>query len=161
MAEGTLFKHPPRGILRLLLRAPVWLYHFRLGWMLGDRLIMITHLGRKSGRLRHTVLEVVEYHSVSDTYFVASGWGTKADWYQNLSKTPQLLLDDGRRRYEAIAEQPAVETAAQALAGYARRSPMAFRNLGRLMLGTALPADDQGCRRLAEVLPMLALRARV
>jgi len=146
--------------LRRLLRAPIWLFRFRLGWLMGGRFIMLTHLGRKSGLPRQTVLEVVRHDKAGNAYYVASGWGAKADWYQNLSKTPRLLLDDGRHRYEAIAEKPPVDVAADILAGYARRSPAAFKNLGRIMLGSEPATDAQGLRRMAELLPMMVLKPR-
>lgn len=160
MGQGAFWARRPGGILRFLLRAPIWLYRLRLGWLLGERFIMLTHLGRKSGLLRQTVLEVVHYDQAADTYFVVAGWGEKSDWYQNLMKTPRLLIDNGRHRYEAVAEQPTIGTATAVLSDYARRSPVAFKNLGRIMLGTQPPDDDQGFRRLAEKLPMLALKSR-
>lgn len=36
----------PRGLLRLLLRAPVALYRLRLGWLLGGRVLLLSHTGR-------------------------------------------------------------------------------------------------------------------
>ena len=38
--------------VRWLVRAPVWLYRARLGILVGDRLLMLEHLGRRSGRRR-------------------------------------------------------------------------------------------------------------
>jgi len=49
---------PVRGPLRMLLRLPIWLYRLQLGWLQGERGLMLTHIGRSSGRVRQTVLEV-------------------------------------------------------------------------------------------------------
>ena len=46
-----------------LFRAPVYLYRWHLGWMLGHRLLLLTHIGRRTGLRRQTVLEVVELRS--------------------------------------------------------------------------------------------------
>jgi len=50
-----------KGMLRYLFRVPVYLYRWRLGCLLGNRLLLLTHTGRGTGLRRQTVLEVVEY----------------------------------------------------------------------------------------------------
>ena len=52
-------KLQPAGALRLAFRLPIYLYRLDLGWMLGHRFLLFVHLGRKSGLLRETVLEVL------------------------------------------------------------------------------------------------------
>jgi hypothetical protein len=42
-----------------LVRAPIWLYRHGLGWLFGSRLLMLEHVGRKSGQPRYVVLEVI------------------------------------------------------------------------------------------------------
>jgi hypothetical protein len=51
----------PAGALRLAFRLPIYLYRLDLGWLLGHRFLLFAHLGRKSGLLRETVLEVILY----------------------------------------------------------------------------------------------------
>src|SRR5262245_8298015 len=64
----------PTGILRLLLRFPIWLYRVHLGWLLNDRFLLLTHRGRSSGLTRQTVVEVVQHDAANSVYFIASGW---------------------------------------------------------------------------------------
>jgi hypothetical protein len=45
----------PHGLTRLAFRLPIWLYRLRLGWLLGDRLLLLTHIGRTSGQRRDRV----------------------------------------------------------------------------------------------------------
>jgi hypothetical protein len=45
---------------RRLVRAPIWLYRARLGFLFGPRLIMLEHTARKSGARCYVVLEVVD-----------------------------------------------------------------------------------------------------
>lgn len=79
--SGTLAERfPPTGLLRLLLRLPNCLYRLHLGWLLGSRFLLLAHRGRRSGRWRQTVVEVVQHNPGSDTYFIASGWGEKSNW---------------------------------------------------------------------------------
>lgn len=84
-----LIDHAPRGLLRLLLRAPILLYRARLGWLLGRRFVYVVHRGRRSGKRRETVLEVVRYGPDTPEIFIASGWGTRSGWYLNLGPTPR------------------------------------------------------------------------
>src|SRR5581483_6476732 len=82
MRQGTMSQPAPRGVARRLARLPIWLYRLGLGRLLGERFLMLTHIGRTSGRLRQTVVEVVRHDRLSDTYIIASGWGERADWYR-------------------------------------------------------------------------------
>jgi deazaflavin-dependent oxidoreductase (nitroreductase family) len=76
-------RRPPR-LLRLVLRAPVLLYRAHLGWLLGRRFLMLTHVGRRTGREYRTVVEVVGVLPSSGEYVVMSGFGAYADWLRNL-----------------------------------------------------------------------------
>ena len=38
MAPGMIKHSAPRGLTRLAFRLPIWLYHLRLGWLLGQEL---------------------------------------------------------------------------------------------------------------------------
>ena len=158
MAKPLVQAHPPRGLARLGFRLPIWLYRAGLGWLLGHRFLMITHVGRKSGLPRRVVLEVVGHDRSSGTYVVASGWGEKSDWFQNVRKTPQVIVHVGRRRFAAVAERLPVDEAERTLLDYARQHPMAFRELSGLMAGRRLQATPEDCDQLARLIPLVALQ---
>jgi deazaflavin-dependent oxidoreductase (nitroreductase family) len=86
---------PPRGIMRLLLRLPIWLFHWHLGWIAGQRFLLLNHIGRKSGQKRQSVLEVLGYEQHNRTYYVFSGFGQRSDWVRNIEQTPQVTLQVG------------------------------------------------------------------
>jgi hypothetical protein len=65
----------PSGALRVAFRLPIHLYRHDLGWLMGHRVLLLTHRGRKSGRVRRTPLEVIRYDSVSGESIVVSAWG--------------------------------------------------------------------------------------
>ena len=92
MSENTLVARSPNGLLRWFLRFPIVLYHLNLGWLLGGRFMLINHVGRKSGQLRQTVVEVAGHDQSGDTYYVASGWGYKSQWYRNLLAQPEVTI---------------------------------------------------------------------
>jgi deazaflavin-dependent oxidoreductase (nitroreductase family) len=81
---------------RPLVRAPIWLYRARAGVVLSSRLLMIEHIGRKSGAQRYVVLEVVA-HPTPDTYVIASGFGGKAQWFRNIQANPRVRVYVGSR----------------------------------------------------------------
>jgi deazaflavin-dependent oxidoreductase (nitroreductase family) len=89
----------PAGALRLAFRLPIYLYHLNLGWILGHRFLLFVHLGRKSGLLRETVLEVILYDPATRESVVLSAWGEKADWYRNIEAVPALEVRTGGQRY--------------------------------------------------------------
>jgi deazaflavin-dependent oxidoreductase (nitroreductase family) len=160
MAQEATNLPPLHGIARLAARGPRWLYRLGLGWLLGERFLMLTHIGRKSGLPRQVVLEVVRHDVATDTYLIASGWGKRADWLRNIDQNPHVLLHTGTRRVEATASRLPIELAADEFCEYARRHPLAARNLSKLMTGAALERTAESCRRLAERVPLVALHVR-
>ena len=76
---------------RRLMRAPIWIYRARAGALFGSRILMLEHLGRKTGVRRYAVLEVVN-HPAADTYVVASGFGRKAQWFRNIQAHPGVRV---------------------------------------------------------------------
>jgi deazaflavin-dependent oxidoreductase (nitroreductase family) len=154
----SIIDAPPGKALRLGLRLPIWLYRARLGWMLGDRFLMLTHTGRNSGLPRRTVIEVVQHDKRTDTYFAVSGWGEKSDWCRNIRKSPMVTIHVGRRKFRSHAEFIAPERAINLLEAYARDHPTAFRELSGLFLGQHLMPDSDAPRELAKKMPMVAFR---
>jgi deazaflavin-dependent oxidoreductase (nitroreductase family) len=156
----TITAAPPGKALRLGLRLPIWLYRAHLGWLLGDRFLMLTHIGRKSGKPRQVVLEVVSHDKATGTYVVASGWGEKSNWFRNIEKTPAVVIHVGRRRFSATAVRLSVEEAEQKLRDYARRHRMAFEELSMIMLGRRLADTAADCAVLAQSVPLVAFKRK-
>lgn len=114
---------------RKFVRAPIWLYRRRLGWLLGSRILMLEHLGRASGQARYVCLEVVERPGL-DVILVASGFGTQAQWYRNLRAHPACFVSIGRRtRVPATARFMSDEESAEALGRYRVAHPQASEQL--------------------------------
>jgi deazaflavin-dependent oxidoreductase (nitroreductase family) len=76
---------------RCFVHAPIWIYKAGAGNVLGNRLVMLEHIGRKSGSRRHVVLEVFSHRS-PDVYVVASGHGERSQWLRNLGVNPRVRL---------------------------------------------------------------------
>jgi len=152
----SIVDHSPGKALRLGLRLPIRFYRAHLGWLLGDRFLMLTHTGRKSGLPRQTVLEVVQHNKDTDTYYVVSGWGEKSDWYQNISKDPFVTVQTGRRTFHSKAEFIPTERAIEVVKAYAHDHPVAFNELSGLFLGDRMKPGSDAQQRLVEKMPMVA-----
>ena len=148
---------PPHGLMRLLMRFPIWLFRMHLGWMVGERFLLLTHTGRNSGVPRQTILEVLQHETASDAYYVLSGWGGKADWLRNVEKTPEVIITVGRRQLHARAERLGSEAAERAILAYAKRNPLAIRVLPRMM-GYRLDGSEEDFRALAHLGIVVAFR---
>lgn len=88
----------PGALLRLLFAAPVWLYRCGLGRLLGHRFVLLTHVGRRTGRLRRTVLEVMEYRASGPEFVVMCAFGRSANWLRNIEAAPDAEIITGPDR---------------------------------------------------------------
>jgi len=135
---------------------PIFLYRIGLGWLFGQRLLMLTHKGRKSGKDRHDVIEVVSSEPESGVYYVTAAWGEKADWWLNLQAHPNCTVDVGRKHFAAIARQTPAEQAEEVLLRYVRKHPVAIRELSTFM-GFEVDGSEEQYRQLARQLIIVAL----
>jgi deazaflavin-dependent oxidoreductase (nitroreductase family) len=146
---------PMNRMTRLMMRAPIGLYRVGLGWLLGKRFLLLEHTGRRSGLTRRTVLEVVEI-GAGITPVVVSGWGTRSDWYRNVTVHPEVWFTLGRHRVHAIAVPADRAEAAAIFDRYRSQHPTAAKAIGRV-IGVSLQSDlDEA----AEKLPVIRLVPR-
>lgn len=126
--------------VRCLVRAPIWLFRARLGFLTGSRLLMLEHIGRSTGARRYVVLEVVDQPSAG-TYIVASGFGQQAQWFRNIraNKAVRVYIGSHAPRAATAHILGPVDTQ-KAIAAYAHRHPRAWRTL-RPVFETTLGAE--------------------
>ena len=155
---NSIVDRPPSKALRFGLRLPIMLYRIKLGWLLGNRFLMLTHTGRKSGVSHQTVIEVIKHDKATDTYYVVSGWGEKADWYRNIQKSPQVTVHSGGRKFQTIAEFIPIEKAIEVVNTYAHAHPIAFNELSVVFFGERMKSINDAPRRVAEKMPMMAFQ---
>jgi deazaflavin-dependent oxidoreductase (nitroreductase family) len=126
---------------RVLVRAPIWLYRFHLGFLFGRRMLLLEHIGRKNGARRFAVLEVVD-HPGTDEYVIVSGFGERSQWYRNVVANPSVRVSVGvRRNVPAIATPLTHEAAEETLDRYAEHHPRTWRTLQGAM-AAALDTRD-------------------
>jgi deazaflavin-dependent oxidoreductase (nitroreductase family) len=149
----------PTGALRLAFRLPIYLYRLGLGQLLGHRFMLLTHRGRRSGRVYQTALEVVRYDPSLRETVVASGWGERSDWYRNLKAHPALEIRSRRERYAPEQQFLTPEEVYQEIVDYERRHPWAVRIVPSV-LGFRLDGSDAARRSFANSVRMVAFRPR-
>ena len=161
-SRKTLVSTPPSGALWRLARLPIVLYRLRLGWRLWQRFVLLEHSGRTSGQVRQTVVLVIEHDRASDTSSIASGWGRRSHWYQNLLATPKIAIQIGRRHPHVRAERVPPAEGVHIPLEYRQKHPLAARELSWVLkeanLTKASPEDLE--RLVQESLPIVALRPR-
>lgn len=147
------------GLMRVrwFVRAPVWAYRARLGFLFGSRLLMLEHTGRKTGARRYVALEIVG-HIGPTGYVVASGFGERAQWFRNIQADPRVRIHLGSHRpAPATARVLARDEVARVLATYACAHPRAWAAFSPVLehtLGT--PLGDA-----AAALPLVVLDTSV
>ena len=144
---------PPTGLTRFAFRIPIHLYRLRLGWLFGSRLLLLTHTGRVSGKLRQTVLEIAEHDS--DSYVVASGWGPTAAWYRNILHTPDVTIQVGTRTIPVTAIPLDKEEGAQVFVRYGSRHRTAARYVLPRVLGFSVDGSDADFHAVGKCLPFV------
>ena len=153
----------PTTMLRRLLRAPVYLYRWRCGWLLGHRFLLLISIGRRTGRRRHTVLEVVDYRVAGPEAVVISAFGRSADWLRNIEARPGAEVVIGSQHFPAAHRFLDEGEAVTVISGYERRNwliaPIIRAGFSGF-LGWRYQSSNDDRRRLAGQLPLVAFHPR-
>jgi len=151
-----------KGMLWYFFRAPVYLYRWRLGWLLGHRCLLLTHIGRRTGLRRQTVLEVVEYRKPGPEVVVVNGFGPDSDWLRNIEANPGEEVTVGGQHFAASHRFLGEEEAMRVIQSYERRNrfiaPIVRRGFSWL-LGWQYRGGEGDRRRFVKQLPLIAFRA--
>lgn len=148
------FPSPPHGVKAIPWRLPIYLYRCGLGWMLGDRFLLLRHKGRKSGKIRFAVLEIIHSLAKTGSYYVVSGFGTQSNWYQNTLQQSSVEIQIGRKRLPAKAQQLSPSEGAEILLAYAQENPGSLKTLSRL-LGYDIEFSPEGIREFGRQIPVI------
>ena len=155
MSESFSFRQKPTGVFKWLLKAPGWLFRIRLGFVFGDRFLLITHVGRKSGTTYHTPVEVVVHDEKAGEYIVCSGTGVNADWYRNISATPAISVQVRNRVWAPQQRMLSADEAGTRFAEYERAHP---KTAARLLtsMGQSYDGTDTDRVRMMANIPMVS-----
>jgi deazaflavin-dependent oxidoreductase (nitroreductase family) len=135
----------PDGVVRHLVRAPMFLLSLGMGGLLRQmNLLVLTSKGRKSGQARHTVLE---YRRHGSKLYIVSAWGKRPNWLSNILQDPNVTVQLGQK--EIAARASLVSDSAEAL-----RALYMFQRTGfvyEAILANMSSADSIDLRSLKKV----------
>ena len=149
---------PPTGLNRLLFRLPIWLYRLGLGWLFGKRMLLLNHIGRKSGQTRKAVLEVVNHNPEDNSYVVCAGFGKTSQWYRNLKTTPDVSIQVGFRKTNVKAEELSSEEGGEVLLAFVKAHPSEAKFVK--LLGYEVDGTEEDWRALGHELTFMKLKPR-
>lgn len=151
----TIQLQPPRGWKANIWRVPIWLYRLGLGGLFGKRFLLLNHIGRVSGQPRQAVLEIVAFDAQTNTYYVVSGFGEKAQWFQNVMKMPKVNIQVGYQKVSAHAQRLPIDDGERIFQDYSQNHPTALRELTRI-INIPYDGNPESIREMAKVLPVIA-----
>jgi len=151
--------NPPRGWLKLFFKIPVVVARCGLsGWerLIGVEWMLLTTIGRKSGKKRHAMVDVLLYEKESDTYFIEAGFGKRSDWYRNIQAHPVFEAQVGRRKFLATAEMLPSERSADVMLNFIQRRPKYAESVLK-MVNIKFTSEEE-FRRMAAQWVLLSVR---
>lgn len=120
--DKLVMQNSPGPVFKWIFKIPVLQYKLGLGWLTGKYILLLTTTGRKTGKQRYTPLEYI-YDKEIDRYRIAAGWGGHTDWYRNILKNPNVKVQVGRRKFDAVAEKACDEEVAKYMMQISKQHP--------------------------------------
>lgn len=132
-----------------------------MGWLFGKRCLLLTHIGRRSGLRRQTVLEVVEYRPQGPEVVVANGFGPDSDWVRNIEFRPGEEITVGCEHFLAAHRFLGEDEAVKVIEDYEYRNRLIapiVRSGFSWLMGWRYHSTENDRHRLARELPLIAFR---
>ena len=89
------------SLWKILKLPPQLLYALGFGPIYGRMVMLLTTIGRVSGKERVTPLQ---YEEIDGAIYVGSARGVKADWYRNILANPHVTVRIKGRQFAGLAE---------------------------------------------------------
>jgi deazaflavin-dependent oxidoreductase (nitroreductase family) len=148
----------PPAFMIPILKLPLLLYRTGLGWLFGHRFMLLTHVGRRSGKVRRTVLAVLCFDPKTAEIMAISAWSA-SEWYKNILTSPALLVETGFTRYVPIHRSLSSEEIATLFEDYRRKHPIFSRIVCRIP-GWQWDSSHEELLELANTLRGVAFRPK-
>lgn len=149
----------PSALLKFFFKTPLLLHKLGLGgWerLIGAQWMLITTIGRKTGKRRETMVDVMDYDKANNIYYIEAAYGTRADWYKNIQINPVFEAQVGRKKFKARAGTLSTEGAGELLVQFYRRKPAYTRSV-MAMAGMKFNGEDE-LRELGKNLMLLEVK---
>ena len=155
----TMFYKRPNALLKFFFKMPLFMHKIGLGgWerLIGAQWMFITTTGRKTGKRREAMVDVMDYDKATDTYYIEAAYGSRADWYKNIKSNPVFEAQVGRRKFKARAEELTENDTGEMLVQFFRRKPAYTRSV-MAMVGMKFKDEDE-LREVGKNLTLLAVQ---
>lgn len=149
----------PNPLLKFFFKFPVFMHKLGLGgWerLIGAQWMLITTTGRKTGKRRETLVDVMDYDQAADIYYIEAAYGSHADWYRNIKANPIFKAQVGRRKFRARAEELDKGGTGEMLVQFFQRRPAYTRSVMG-MVGMKFENEDE-LREHGKKLTLLAVK---
>ena len=153
------FGKPPSGLLKFFFKVPLYVHKMGFGgWekLIGAEWMLIATTGRKTGKRREAMVDVMDYDQSTDTYYIEAAYGARADWYRNIQRNPVSAAQVGRRKLHARAMPRSSPDTGEMLVQFYRRKPAYTRSV-MAMVGMKFKDEDE-LRTLGSNLTLLAVQ---
>jgi deazaflavin-dependent oxidoreductase (nitroreductase family) len=127
---GEEYQKAPSFLIPIF-KLPVFLYRVHLGWLLGKRFMQITHVGRRSGNVRRTILAVLRFDDKTKEIYAVSAW-KGSDWYYNIQAAPALQVETGFIHYVPIQRTLSPEEISTTFIEFRKKHPIFCRMVCRI-----------------------------
>lgn len=154
-----MLRKRPNPLLKLFFKFPLLLHKIGFGgWerIIGAEWMLIAATGRKTGKRRETLVDVMDYDKTTDTYYVEAAYGARADWYRNIKSNPVFEAQVGWRKFKATTNELDGEDTGEMLVRFFRRKPAYTRSV-MAMVGMKFKDEDE-LRVIGKNLTLLAVR---
>jgi deazaflavin-dependent oxidoreductase (nitroreductase family) len=150
-------RRQPGRVALVFMRMPQPLYHRGCGWLLDHVFVLITHVGRKTGKRRETVAMALTYDPTTREVIVCSAWGPNTDWIRNLRVRPALRIQIGRESYVPEQRFLSEDESVAVAVGFRRRHPWRTRLLAAI-LGWGDLGSEASVRSFVRGRPFVSFR---
>lgn len=159
MPEKIRELKPPRGFSRLFFRFPIFLFRSGFGWLFGDRLLLLNHIGRNSEKQRQAVLEVAHHDKNTNTFIVNVGFGKNSDWYKNLKKNPNVSIMVRKDTIKVHAEDLPLEEGGELMVSFLKNHPIEAKMA--TLIGYRVKSNEDDFRVLGKEMSFVKLTPRL
>ncbi len=127
----TQSNQKPPAFMLPFMKMPLIFYRLGLGWVFGKRFMLLTHVGRRSGKVYRTVLVALRFDESTHEILAVSPWNA-SNWYRNIQAAPALEVEMGRVRYAPQQRAASPEEITVAFIEFRRQHPMFSRMVARI-----------------------------
>jgi deazaflavin-dependent oxidoreductase (nitroreductase family) len=130
-AASTPDEQRPPAFMLPFMKMPLILYRFGLGGLLGKRFLLLTHKGRRSGKVYRTVLAVLRFDEQTREIMAVSPWSA-SNWYRNIQAAPALEVETAGVRYAPAQRSLSPEEIAALFIAFRQAHPIFSRMIARI-----------------------------